>query len=235
MDSNHIKKAPLLPAANFHDVVSTEVSKNKFNKVILQASPVDITNLKTNNITHENIEFFRQEVKDSAKSLFSSAELALNAQPSIEKVVIMNQIPRYDPPSEDPQAMKSSLSLLFNSTLTEQWMTSEHKNKIFIGNHNLDCVGASREARFREAGTGRYDGIHMKGPSGRKFYTNSVLGILQASNTISLSDFNRNKVGRATTFLQNDVHNSPKNQQKVVPLELSNRFTPLSGLSEGNC
>ena len=123
-------------------------------------------------------EYFRQEVVQSAKNLFSSAVNALKTKPSLKKVVIMKQIPRYDPLSVDPLSLKPVLSQLFNSTLTDLWMNCLHKDKIFIGNHNLDCTGAIKESRYRESRTGRYDGVHLIGNSGKISYTKSVLNIL---------------------------------------------------------
>ena len=90
----------------------------------------------------------------------------------------MKQIPRYDLLSVDPLSLKPALSQLFNNTLTELWMSCLQKDKIFIGNHNLDCTGAIKESRYRESKTGRYDGIHLIGNSGKISYTKSVLSIL---------------------------------------------------------
>ena len=97
----------------------------------------------------------------------------------------MKQTPRYDPSHVDPMGMKPTLALLFNNNITSLWMDSADKEKIFIGNHNIECTGAIKESRYRHTKSGKYDGIHLYGSSGRKAYTLSVLSILKAANVIS--------------------------------------------------
>ena len=79
----------------------------------------------------------------------------------------MKQIPRYDPSHVDPLSLKPTLSILFNNTLTELWMESPYKQKIYVGNHNIECTGAIKESRYRHTKSGKYDGIHLYGSSGK--------------------------------------------------------------------
>ena len=123
-ESNSSKQAPKFPKSNFTDVIPTELKKEKYQYLVLQAGSVEITNLNTNNDPENNIEYFRQETINSAKHLFNAATNALKAKPSLRKVVIMKHIPRYDPSSVDPLSLKPALSLLFNNTLSSQWMES---------------------------------------------------------------------------------------------------------------
>ena len=51
-----------------------------------------------------------------------------------------------------------------------------------LGDHTLACDGAQREARYRDTKTGRYNGVHLFGPSGTKVYTDSLLNILKRQN-----------------------------------------------------
>ena len=88
-------------------------------------------------------------------------------------------MPRYDPSSVDPLSLKPALSLLFNNTLSNQWMESPDRERIFIGNHNIDYSGAIKESRYRHTKLGKYDGIHMYGSLGMMAYTLSVLNILK--------------------------------------------------------
>ena len=120
------------------------------------------------------MEYFRQETIMSATNLFQAGVNALRIQPTLAKVVIMKQIPRYDPSDVDPMSLKASLALLFNNTLANLWMESPDKHRLFIGNHNIECNGAIRESRYRHTKSGRYDGIHLHGSSGAKAYTLSV-------------------------------------------------------------
>ena len=147
--SNVAKQAARFPAANFTDVVPAELNKGRFNTLVLQAGSVDITNLNTKDNPKEYMEYFRQETILSAQNIFRAATNALRAHPNLSKVIIMSQIPRYDTPHVDPLALKASLSLLFNTSLTNLWMESPDKEKIHVGSHNIDCNGAIRETRYR--------------------------------------------------------------------------------------
>ena len=71
-------------------------------------------------------------------------------------------------------------------------MESPDKDKIYVGNHNIDCTGAIREARYRHTKSGKFDGIHLLGSSGQKAFTLSVLDILKAAKvTSSEPDYHR--------------------------------------------
>ena len=131
------------------------------------------------------------ETVNSAQNLFNAATNALKLQPTLSKVVIMKQIPRYDPSRVDPMGLKATLSMLFNSTITSLWMDSADE-RIFIGSHNIECTGAIRESRYRHTKSGKFDGIHLYGSSGMKAFTLSVLNILKAANvTSSEHDFHQ--------------------------------------------
>ena len=183
--SNVAKQAARFLEANFTDVVPAELKKAKFETLILQAGSVDITNLNTKDNPSEYVEYFKQETIMSATNLFKSGERAFSIHPSLKKVVLMKQIPRYDPPSVDPTGLKPALSQLFNNTMTELWMKSNEKNRLFIGSHDIECTGAIRESRYKQPKTGKFDGIHLLGNSGQKAYTLSSLKILQAAKLTS--------------------------------------------------
>ena len=117
------------------------------------------------------MEYFKQEAIISAKNIFSSGVITLQQHPSLKSVIIMKQIPRYDPSVIDPLSLKPVLSQVFNKTLVEEWINSPHKERIFIGTHNIECSGAVQLARYKHTQTGRFDGVHLYGPSGSKAYT----------------------------------------------------------------
>ena len=156
--------------------------------LVLQSGSVDITNLNTKDKPKEYSEYYKREVRYAAKNLFEAAETAISAQPSLKKVVIMCQTPRYDERSSDPLALKRVLADLFNQTLAELWLESTFKDKLVVGIHNLECTGGIREARYRDIRDKRYDGVHMYGPSGMKAYTISVLNILKSANILDQTD-----------------------------------------------
>ena len=239
---NVAKQAARFPNSNFTDVVPAELSKANYQSLVLQAGSVDITNLDTKNNPSKHLEYFRQETVKSANSFFQTGVNAISAYPSLEKVVLMKQVPRYDPANVDPLAIKPALSQLYDNTITDLWMTSKHKGKIAIGSHNIACTGAIKEARYRETKTGKYDGIHLYGSSGRKAYTQSVLNIMKWSElTSSEYEFhlscaqhkyqqiqNRNRQGGNKRTGQN--RRNVENAVFTVPTQ--NRFDRLSGCGQ---
>ena len=235
-ECNFRKKAPHFPQKNFQDVIPEELAKSEYHSLVLQAGSVDISNMNTKNTNEEDIEYFKDETVLSAQHLFKAAENALEIQPSLEKVVIMKHIPRYDPLAADPLSLKPALSQMFNNLLTELWMSSSLKNKIVIGTHNLDCSGAIRESRYRESRTGRFDGIHLLGNSGRKFYTLSVLNILDIAD-LTTSEYSYHLSCPQTKYMerQRNVSDRSRNKkQSEFVLPTHNRFSRLQTV-QGNC
>ena len=210
---------------------------------------MDISNLNTKDNPETYLDYYRQETVISAKNVFAAAINALNIQPSLKKVVIMAQTPRYDPLDTDPLSLKPVLAQLFNTTLTDQWMTCAQRNKIFIGAHNIDCTGAIREARYRDTKSGRFDGLHLIGASGPKFYTLSVLNILRAAKLTSEEyEFHQscpqtqnrrrkqptnNKNNKETNRTEPQTASS-QSQPRYYSMPTQNRFQAFSSTNQGN-
>lgn len=240
--SNVAKQAAKFPASNFTDVIPAQLKKGDYKCLILQAGSVDITNLNTKDNPEQHIDFFRQETIMSATNLFNAAVNALKNKPSLKKVVILKQIPRYDKSDVDPLSLKSSLSILFNNTLTNLWMECPDRQRIAVGNHNIECSGAIRESRYRHTKTGKYDGIHMFGSSGSKAYTLSVLNILKTANVTS-SDYDFH-LSCAQFQYQNGKNSGKSHDRKFkghqrkphrgAQVPTQNRFNRLSNMTQGN-
>ena len=166
---------------------------------------------------------------------------------------IMKQIPRYDPANVDPLSLKAALSQLFNTTLTELWMTCPLRDKIAIGSHNIDCTGAIQESRYRQPKTGKFDGIHMLGNSGQKAYTKSVLNILSVAKLTSdeydfhqsCSQYQFQYQKKQTSYKQNDKNKSQRenknnnfnrqpDMRKGHEVPTSNRFEAFFGHNQEN-
>ena len=181
---NAAKQKAKFPKSNFTEVTA-QLRKEEYQTLVLQAGSVDITNLNTKDNPSEHIEYFKNETVLSAKRFFKTGENALSLHPTLEKVFMMKQTPRYDPANVDPLSIKPALAELYNNTITKQWMDSQFKDRIAIGNHNIDCTGSIRDSRYRVTKTGKYDGIHLYVNSGRKAYTNSVINILKSAQLTS--------------------------------------------------
>ena len=165
-------------------------------------------------------------------------------------------------------SLKPALSQLYNNTLTDEWMNSQYKDRIMIGTHDIECSGAIQQARYRETRSGKFDGIHMFGPSGRKFYTLSVLNIFKYCKILSseyeyhqscpqykYQESQRNKTTfRKTTTYNKTTYQRSTNQRSTnqrstnqktenrnstnyrsaFSIPTQNRFSVLSGYSQGN-
>ena len=182
--SNEAKNPARYPHRNYNDVIPTALEKEPFKNMIVQSGSVDITNLKTSKEAEKHFDYFNQQTVMSAENLFQTCEKALKTNSNLEKVVIMKNIPRYDRVDTDPLSIKQALSQIYNNTLTDLWMKSPLKNKIFVGNHDLECSGGIRQSRYKNVLSGAFDGIHLYGSSGGKFYTLSALNILKQAGLV---------------------------------------------------
>ena len=232
---NEAKEPSKHPAANFKDVVAYEIAKNKYKALVLQAGSVDVSNLNTKDEPTKYIDYFKQEVVQSANNLFHTATDALRTQPTLTKVVIMKQTPRYDPLSLDPLSLKPALAMLFNNTLTDLWMNCTDKDKIFVGSHNIECSGPIKESRYRHTKSGKYDGVHLYGSSGQKAYTMSVLNILRSAKLTS-EDYEYHfscPQYKYQNRKQDNRHTKSQNI-KVSSVPTYNRFQKLNNNFQGN-
>ena len=149
------------------------------------------------------------------------------------------------------QTLLQGLNLIFGvfyNTLTDLWIKSPVKDRIFVGNHNIECSGGIRESRYRNIQTGAFDGVHLYGSSGRKAYTRSVLNILKQAGLVS-SDFdhlscaqtqyqsrqrgfNKNKAWPWDRNVRNVTNTRVNNMRFEVPVQ--NRFAGFSDNSQEN-
>ena len=223
-DDNLVKRAPSNPSLNFTDVISSQLETKDHHSLIIQAGAEDITNLITEENPSQYLEYFKQETIISAENIFTAAEKALELQPSLKKVVVMKHIPRFDPISNDPLSLKTELSTLFNSTLTKSWINSKHKSNILIGEHKIECKGAKKEARYRQVGTGFFDGIHLLGRMGKVAYTDSVLDIVEVAGLAK---------SEKTIAQHQPSHRNTYEKESTYSVTTQNRFNVLS--NQGNC
>ena len=176
-------KSAKWPELNVADVTKRELSAtlhgDKYDMLLLSAPTVDITNLDTSKLKpSDNTEAFKQEVIVSCQNMISVAHHALTQNTGLKKVILMSHPPRFDRSVVDPLSLKPALAKVANTTLHQLWLDSPHKDKIFIGEHRLDCSDSTQVLRYTDERTNRYDGIHMYGSSGKRAYTASVLAIL---------------------------------------------------------
>ena len=214
----------------FKQVVIDELEDDNHDILVIQAGAKNISNLP-NDCSHGEISELKEKVVKSAKNLIELAEKATSDNPNLKKVVIAKQIPRYDKFVTKPPGLKTSLSHLFNATLDQLGAKSDLKNKLFIGEHTIACDGAQREARYRDTKTGRYNGVHLFGPSGTKAYTESLLIILKKAELV------KNHVPKYYDEIEKSSKVSKKKQnvsKQSYAVPTYNRFSTLADYFPGN-
>ena len=85
-----------------------------------------------------------------------------------------------------PMGLKPKLANFANSYILELWLDSPRKDSIVIGSHNLECSISERKMRHTDERTGRYDGVHPYGSTGKTSYTESVVNILLSSLQVNI-------------------------------------------------
>ena len=173
------------PNQNFLDVIDKELTKGAFDTLVIGGGSVDISNLDTYNEPEKNVPELRGKAIDSAQKLFSLAEASLQSHPTLRKVILMKRTPRYDPTEGDPLNLKPQLSSLADSASFGFWCDSPFKDRIILGGqdiptgdeHHYDVYGSHEDSE--------YDGLHMRGPAGLSFLTNSIQKVLTKANLIS--------------------------------------------------
>ena len=171
------KSGGKFPMKNFTDVVPKAMSEEQFEYLVVQASSTDLTNLNGLPVDTVN-EYYRQQASLSSYQMVASVDSALTSYPNLKGVVLMERTPRYD--------NLHDLNLYANSVLHEAVASSRNLNKIFIGQHTLQCEGGLRASRYgAPASHHNYDGIHLRGTSGRMAYTRSVASIFQQAGILS--------------------------------------------------
>ena len=168
--SSVLDKNARWPSKNFTDVVTQYLRGRKsFNVVVMSAPTVDISNLNTERLTQRQCE---ERAVESSQNMISLAEKTLANNRNLEKAILMNHPARFD------CIIKKKLAILANSTLIKFWACSPLKDKIHVGQHNLDssCDEITHDELYRDKN--RYDGVHLYGKKGVYKYTESVHRIL---------------------------------------------------------
>ena len=195
--------------------------------VVLQGCSTDITDLDTSKGDTSHLEYLKQVVHISSQDMLSSAKTIISNNPQIEKVVILERIPRFDLNTVDPINLKSKLSEYGNIVLKKELAKSDFKHKILIGAHNLPSV--LQGCNYGNPDRYGYDGIHLYGQNGKNLYTGSLCDILQQVIHSSRSLHNHSS-RKGASHTQNKAHNSGnqyshQNTQQMSS-DLSSNFTP---------
>ena len=139
-------------------------------------------------------------------------EQALRVNPSLQKVVILEHLPRAD------SDHLNDLSQHSNTVLREAAAASNLKDKIMIASsRHLECTNEQKTIdMFGARDSPRSDGIHLVGDHGRQLYTDFVLNSLKSANL-------------AWTTLRSRTRQAPRRQQEdqATSGTTNNRFGAL--------
>ena len=120
------------------------------------------------------------------------------------------------------------------------------KDKIVIGSHTLDSYGVGKtfENRYIDMNSGRFDGIHLFGPTGQMDFTKSIIKIIHTNfPELSRSTGPKTKLGnKPDVAVQSVVEQMPwkevirkKSGAKIHQsnqisgfVQTQNRFQPFS-------
>ena len=213
------------PKKNFMDITPLALMETReddpFSHLVLAAPTVDISNLDTSKFTEkDNIEALHQNIIISCKNMFTTAQIALQTFPNLQKVVIMDHAPRFDPAHVDPLGLKPELARFANATFSQLWFTSPLKEKVSIGSHKLDFVTENIGIHFQNTNARRHDGVHMYTLKGKIAFTKSTIKALK--NALSVPNQTESKdqtYKKKTTKYQSSSN--------VFTIPVSNRFENL--------
>ena len=91
--------------------------------------------------------------------------------------MIMGQLPRKD------DALLSTYTELYNTTLQQLAATSDYRNKLVAGGHPslAPTTEEKTTAMLGSPSSPRSDGIHFRGPEGSRSHTDSVISALKSA------------------------------------------------------
>ena len=102
----------LFPNKNFLDVVDNVLNSSSYKTLVMGGGSVDITNLNTLDNPDNSITEHREKIIIAAQKMFCIAESAFHTYPSLEKVIILKNTPRFDLSSKDPPPLLTEHCLL---------------------------------------------------------------------------------------------------------------------------
>ena len=165
------------PNQNFIQASLYFPTKRDYSYAVLQGSSIDVSNLDTN----ANIEFLKQEVFIASQNMISAARNIVLTNPRIQKVLILDRPPRFDPLATDPANLKPKLSEYANEVLRVELENCDVKEKIAICAHQLPTQ--FNQILYGHPERPGFDGVHFYGSLGQRFLTQSICNILQSHLT----------------------------------------------------
>ena len=155
--------------------------------LVLHCGPNEITNMNTQLNYAENIKEWRIKIAQSTLKIHNLAKWCLDNYPSLERVIIVKRLPRFD------CNIKSHLSVYGNNLLDEIWMANGADNRIVVAKQELECDDKSLLESYGHRNQYNFDGIHMRGRMAVQHMTRSFIKMLTTLYP-HLKSNNQNKV-----------------------------------------
>ena len=166
--------------ANFKAVVPKIVSETETDILILQTGSIEITDLNIESAlkdTTKNLQKYKQEwfkkIEEASTTLIDVAESAITQDNTIEKVVIVKRLARFDKASNEIRKIRSDLSEYGNSVYDQILLKRGRPEKIQIVDFDLKCSesGYLKGLIFGKPGEQRFDGVHLRGKGAKRHFT----------------------------------------------------------------
>ena len=154
----------------------------------------------------------------TAINMLKVAERALEENPTLEKLVLMEYPPRAD---SEPLAKLSGLS---NQVLRDSVDRSRFRAQIVVGSMaNLNYANKDEMIdRFGPTNSHpRFDGVHLRGSKGAHLYTESIMAAVRATEGIT-----KNKLEEEFIVPRNTV--KPQKVWHNKPVSTQNKFNSLN-------
>ena len=173
-------------STNFKAVVPTIMEKESPDILVLQTGSIEITNINVNGAlmdVSKDIKQYKNEwfnkVEEDSKEVLHIAQNALENNRSLEKVIILKRLPRYDKSTSDLIGIKSELSKYGNAVYDLELTKMGNPENIIVLDLDLDGSGHFRNIVFGKQEQPNYDGIHCRGRSAESQFTYRVIKALK--------------------------------------------------------
>ena len=212
------------PHQNFMDVSFHTAPERNYTYAVLQGSSSDISALDTSPDAATNLEYLKQQVFIASQNMISAARNILLRNSGIERVFILDRIPRFDTEIDDPAQLKSFLSEYGNQIFRDELEKCDLRNKISVCSHILPKE-LNQKIYGHPARKG-YDGIHLYGNDGSNFYTRSVCNILQSNMRKHSREAHNHVIPRATSSQSSSASRRPRSSSPKQSSSMPHKSAP---------
>ena len=212
---------------NFEEIVPKVIEKEEPDILVFQTGSIEITNIEVNKAMmdkdmslEEHKKVWFEKVEQDSKNLFDIAQAALKKNKSIQKVVILKRLPRYDRSSSDFFSIKSELSKYANSIYDQLWIKMGSPKNMIILQLDLEGSRSYQNLIYGSPNSQKYDGIHLNGEGAERQFTYQT--IKQLKLKLFGTTPTKPKPNQKSWEFDNDHSNCPQAQHQRRPAAHAN-------------